>query len=281
MRRLLQPFIRQYRSLRRLRATLRATKGLHTINVLDTFPIFVAHGYGKYRARSALTIENINQFPSALGQFRTTTLCDTDSGHQRYRSAASLELSSKLAERFVFHGSDKATTHDYHLLYAYLLNKTEVRSIFEIGLGTNNTDVVSTMGRTGQPGASLRAFRDVFVSAHVFGADIDARILFSEERITTFWADQMNAATLWNLKIPQSLAFDIMIDDGLHAPVANLNSLAFFLPRLRVGGWAVIEDVNPIAQDIWHIVTELIRPQYQGEFIRTQSASAYIAQRLH
>lgn len=260
---------------------LRATKGRNSINVLDTFPTYAAHGWGTYRNRAALTIENINMLAPAL-----TRLLANDCSRDSTITGASLQaaehhrMSRELAERFAFYGSDKSTAHNYHLLYSSLLSNADVRSIFEIGLGTNNPKIVSTMGKNGRPGASLRAFRDVFKDAEVFGADIDSGVLFQEERIKTFWVDQMNADTLAGIELPKNLLFDLMIDDGLHAPVANLNSLGFFLPRLRVGGWAVVEDVNPLTSDIWRLVTALIEPRYSGSLIATQSASVFVAQRL-
>ena len=57
-------------------------------------------------------------------------------------------------------------------------------NIFEVGLGTNNVDVPSNMGKDGKPGASLRAWRDYFPNA-----DIDTRILFKEDKIQTFYTN--------------------------------------------------------------------------------------------
>ena len=39
------------------------------------------------------------------------------------------------------------------------------------------------MGIKGKPGASVRAFRDYFDKAIIYGADIDSKILFFEKRI--------------------------------------------------------------------------------------------------
>ena len=42
------------------------------------------------------------------------------------------------------------------------------------------------------PGASLRAWRDYFVKADIYGADIDKKILFNENKIKNFYVDQEN-----------------------------------------------------------------------------------------
>lgn len=71
--------------------------------------------------------------------------------------------SIKIKELLNFYGSDKANYHDYHLIYSSIFkDETKVKKILEIGLGTDNTKLLSNMGKNGKPGASLRAFRDFF-----------------------------------------------------------------------------------------------------------------------
>jgi hypothetical protein len=52
------------------------------------------------------------------------------------------------------------------------------------------------MGRTGTPGASLRAWRDYFPNAEIYGADIDREILFEEERISAFYVNQLSESAI-------------------------------------------------------------------------------------
>jgi cephalosporin hydroxylase len=155
-----------------------------------------------------------------------------------------------------------------------------VAKVFEIGLGTNNPDVVSTMGKGGRPGASLRAFRDYLSDASVFGADFDRRVLFEEERIKTYFVDQTDPDTFEELGNQIGGNFDLMIDDGLHSPNANLHSLKFFLPRLKVGGYAVIEDVASPTVDLWKIVSSLLGEKYLSAFISTKSAYVFVVKRV-
>lgn len=157
------------------------------------------------------------------------------------------EECEKLAQLFVQYGSDKATTHDYHQVYYSLLKDKRMESInvFEIGLGTNNIDVLSNMGRNGKPGASLRAFRDFLPQARVYGADIDTRVLFTEDRIETFFIDQVKVDVLNEVKSHlQHEKFDLIIDDGLHNSEANLNTIAFALDLLSDRGVLAVEDIN-------------------------------------
>jgi len=160
------------------------------------------------------------------------------------------EKSKKLGNLFDRYGSDKNSVHLYTPYYVNLLTRIcEKReggqiSILEIGLGSNNVDVPSNMGENGSPGASLHAFRDFCPEERVFGADIDRKILFNEERITTSWVDQLDPESLRQL--PKQFIineFDLIIDDGLHLTEANINTLLFAMEVVRIGGFIVIEDI--------------------------------------
>jgi SAM-dependent methyltransferase len=142
--------------------------------------------------------------------------------------------------------------------------------MLEIGLGTNNTDVVSNMGQMGRPGASLRAFRDFLPNAEIYGADIDKRILFKEERISTFFVDQTDLNSFAELDANVSKKFDLIIDDGLHSPNANIAVLIFALTRLKRDGWLVIEDVNHDALPVWQVVAALLPGDFKPYIIEAR-----------
>ncbi len=123
--------------------------------------------------------------------------------------------------------------------------REHVRYVFECGLGTNNPSLASSMGENGKPGASLRMWREYFPNAQIFGADIDADILFQEDRIATFACDQTDAeqvAALWE-KIPD-VQFDLFIDDGLHTYEAGVALFEHAFHKVREGGIYIIEDVT-------------------------------------
>jgi hypothetical protein len=179
----------------------------------------------------------------------------------------------ELRALFQKYGSDKSTGHNYHLLYAWLLSSRRNGdfSMLEIGLGTNNIDVPSNMGLEGKPGASLRSFRDWAPRGKIFGADVDKRVLFAEERIETFYVDQTKPEVLGELAArfaPGS--FDMIIDDGLHSSEANLNTLLFALPLIKSDGALVIEDIGFSDLPYWQIVFGLLSPQYSGTFLEAR-----------
>lgn len=163
-----------------------------------------------------------------------------------------------VAELCTRYGSDKGEVGDassprgwaahtyadfYMRLFAHC--RSSVKRVFECGIGTNNPDLVSSMGAQGKPGASLRVWRDYFPNASVYGADIDRDILFQEDRISTFYIDQLDPeaiATFW--KAVGVNDFDLMVDDGLHTFEAGCSLFTHSIDRLSQAGIYVIEDVG-------------------------------------
>jgi hypothetical protein len=146
------------------------------------------------------------------------------------------------------HGSDKGSGwHNYTMLYHSLLyqRRFEITNIFELGLGTNFTDIPFNRGPGASPGASLRGWREYFPWAQIVGADIDRRVLFAEERISTLYVDQLDKnaiAEMWAAAGEEG-QFDIVIDDGLHTFEANTCFFENSYKYVRKCGYYVIEDI--------------------------------------
>ena len=151
-------------------------------------------------------------------------------------------------------GSDKAR-HNYTPVYSALFRDRcdQPLRIVELGLGTNNPDTLSNMGVFGAPGASLRGWRQLFPHALVYGADIDRRILFEEDRIKTFFCDQLDQSSICELWSHEDLqgGADIIIEDGLHTFEANTSFLEASIDHLRPGGIYVVEDIGWDCLDEW------------------------------
>lgn len=177
--------------------------------------------------------------------------------HRRYEVFYNANKASFLNGLCEAHGSDKGGLTAGEKPYPWLPHnyadyierhfghcREHVRNVFECGLGTNNPDLVSSMGERGRPGASLRVWRDYFPNARVVGADVDRDILFAEDRIVTHHVDQTDAASvaaLWDAV--GKVEFDLMIDDGLHTFEAGVSLLEGSLHKLKAGGIYIIEDV--------------------------------------
>ena len=100
------------------------------------------------------------------------------------------------------------------------------------------------MGKNGIPLASLRAWRDYFPNANIYGADIDRKILKNENRIKTFFVDQTDPDTIFDLfsqiKVKE---FDVIIEDGLHEFSANICFFENSIKYLSKKGIYIIEDI--------------------------------------
>jgi hypothetical protein len=166
-------------------------------------------------------------------------------------------------------GSDKGRRHhNYTPIYSALLSSRsqEPLRIFELGLGTDNPKVPSSMGTSGIPGASLRGWRTLFPKATIVGADIDRNILFSEVRITSYYCDQTSADSIKKLWKQPDLreGVDIIIDDGLHTYEANTCFLENSLRHLRPKGIYVVEDINQNDIKAWQHALTSYTARFKG-----------------
>jgi hypothetical protein len=192
-------------------------------------------------------------------------------------------VSEKLRLLFNQNGSDKGDSHGYHRVYATLMNPSSMNNfrIMEIGLGTNYIDTASNMGRFGVPGASLRSWRDFDSTIEVVGADIDSRILFQEERIATHQLDQTDDSSWQRLDLVlRGQTFDLIIDDGLHSPLANLLTVKNLLPKLHAGGHMVIEDVNINALPLWDLFFQLTKTELNASLVKADKAYMIILSKI-
>lgn len=255
-----------------------------SMRIAEGFPMFAPMSQGSSPAIASLTKQSARQtFPlmlellsSAGIKIEAPTPIALFAGTDAEQDAA-----LRLKDLFDKYGSDKARTHEYHLLYGPLLMLRDEVAVLEIGLGTNNKNIVSNMTSHGKPGASLRAFRDFLPDAQIYGADIDRGILFSEERIKTFFVDQTDLGSFSALGAWLPAEFDLVIDDGLHSPNANLATLIFGLGRLKVSGHLVIEDISPSALAIWQLISAALLPDnYESRVVEADRALLFVVRRL-
>lgn len=155
------------------------------------------------------------------------------------------------------YGSDKGNSwHNYTTIYSEIFGTLRNRPlrIFELGLGREHPKLAPTIGMDGLPGASLRGWREIFPQALVFGADIDRGILFAEDRIQTFYCDQLDSGAIRDLWANPPLVdkMDLIIEDGLHTFEANALFLAGSLDHLRPGGFYAVEDILSKDLEEWH-----------------------------
>lgn len=177
--------------------------------------------------------------------------------------------------------SDKSTTHNYHIIYSYILNnlgRDGSLDVLEIGLGTNNPTLVSSMGSWGRPGASLYAWESYLPNSNIYGADVDKDILFQAGRIKTSFVDQMDMTTFSEMQSRFGTKYDMIIDDGLHSIGANINTLLFGLENVKDNGWVVIEDIEVGFEDNWYPIDYILKqiPMYECFLVKSRNKFMYI-----
>ena len=162
---------------------------------------------------------------------------------------SNFKTDNRLTDLMNLYGSDKGglnNHHNYSLYYSEIFSsrKDIVKNFLEVGLGTNNTNIPSNMGPNGKPLASLRAWKDYFQNAEIYGADIDRDILKNEERIRTYFVDQTSPISISEMfKNFNVDKFDIIIEDGLHEYNANISFFENAINYLSEDGIYIIEDI--------------------------------------
>jgi hypothetical protein len=148
-----------------------------------------------------------------------------------------------------YYGSDKGGKNNHHNFTDYYSEifyskRQSVKNFLEVGLGTNNENIPSNMGRSGKPLASIRAWRDYFTNAQIFGADIDHKILKNETRITTHYVDQTDPVSIKKMYDYFGVdKFDVILEDGLHEFSANIIFFENSIDYLDEKGTYIIEDI--------------------------------------
>lgn len=200
-----------------------------------------------------------------------------DEFQKKYLNDPECDNFSKLFEKF---GSDK-TKNKYNYLYYEIISKNKINNIAEIGMGSNNIEIPSNMGAGGKPGASLRAFSEYLPNSNIYGADIDKNILFQEKNIRTFFINQLdiNSVLKFKSQIPK---MDLIIDDGLHLPDANLNIINNLIDHLNKDGFLIIEDIENIFLHILSVVENSFnaKKNFQSQLIQVNDGGLLIIKRI-
>lgn len=251
------------------------------LNIVKTFDMYRPRSAGLSSIKSFLTVNTINNiFPLLVSLLEKYSLFEIKVKSIDSFKDSNLKLQNSLHRLLSYYGSDKSTHHRYHYVLSTIFpDPSKVVSVLEIGLGSTNKNIVSNMGLHGKPGASLRAFKDYFCNARIYGADIDKNILFQEENICTYFVDQLNDETFNTLRqyLPKSV--DLIIDDGLHSPDANIRSLIHLLDLLSEDGWLIIEDINLSSKPIWTVVAFILQERWRFTFVDDYDAALVLVRR--
>ena len=158
--------------------------------------------------------------------------------------------------------------HNYDQIYdnIFFNFKEKKFNLLEVGIGSVNQNVKSALPSHCKSGASLKAFRDYFPKAHIYGCDIDPDVLFKDKRITTFHLDQTSKINVKKFFFKLNKDFLIIIDDGLHEFYANIVFFETAINFLKSGGIYVIEDVNEFKMKAYYKYFSNYKKDYRINF---------------
>ncbi len=193
---------------------------------------------------------------------------------EQFLSKKEYKVSTTLCAIMTSFGSDKGDErHNYTTLYSKLFSpwKNEKVNLFELGIGTNFTDIPFNMGPEGRPGASLYGWSLFFPQSQIYGADIDRRILFNEPPIKTYYCDQKDKKSIQEMFFQgdlKDIIFHIMIDDGFHEFNANLNFLLNSFSKLEKGGIYIVEDLDAPSREAFIKILPQIKKSLSPKYIK-------------
>jgi len=139
---------------------------------------------------------------------------------------------TELCKLAVKYGSDRTPStggHAYTPYYSELFGGRSPKKVLEIGIDT---------------GRGLRMWREYFPEADIYGLDGQIGLLFSEERIRTFYCDFGNLTFIREAAGLVGGNLDLVFDDGSHQPQHQIDLATTFVPLLSPGGIYIIEDVE-------------------------------------
>lgn len=131
---------------------------------------------------------------------------------------------------FTKYGSDKNTNHRYGPVYDQLFpNRAAVKNVLEVGLAQ---------------GQSILAWREIFISAHIVGIDIEPCSVERGPRLEIHQGDQRDEHAL--LRAVNGRKFDLIVEDASHIFDNSLRTLFFLWPHVAPGGLYVIEELQDV-----------------------------------
>lgn len=148
----------------------------------------------------------------------------------------------RLKDAFQNSNCDKNWKHKYHVIYGERF--LEVLSEKDDTLTTRLLEIGIFKGASFE--AYFQYFRHYTDNFDLYGVDLFDRISPEEIQILNHPKMDWMAGDSTKVKWKDDTKFDIIIDDGLHTPLAQAKTLDNFFPSLKSGGSYFIEDVWPL-----------------------------------
>lgn len=136
----------------------------------------------------------------------------------------------ELTEIGILHNTDKAFFHGFTTFYHEYFKEIRYEKLIILEIGILY-------------GKSLQTLRDYFPNAEIHAIDINPALVKDfGSRIHTYVCDQTDGNKLNTLF--EHMIFDIIIDDGSHMTMHQLQSLGFLFKKLKKNGLYICEDIH-------------------------------------
>lgn len=141
---------------------------------------------------------------------------------------------NKLAK---IHRTDKYGEHFYTPHYQHFFRKFKFRrlKVLEIGVGGYDDPI--------RGGNSLRMWKSYFPFSKIYSLDIFDKSKLQENRIKIYKGSQVDQVIIKKITDEVGI-FDLIIDDGSHLNEHVIKTFEMLFPKLRSGGYYVIEDTQ-------------------------------------
>ncbi len=139
-------------------------------------------------------------------------------------------------------GFHNYTPKYYDAIMKHLGDPASVKRVGEIGIGF--LGCMCHVSMQYKAGASLRMWEEFFPAAEIHGYDIRRELLVDEGRIRCHYMDQSSVKSMGEAYEAAGGLFDLVIDDGSHEIMHQLNTKDYTRPFLRIGGLLIIEDIR-------------------------------------
>lgn len=215
-------------------------------------------------------VNNDNYHFTGISELKNTELLN-------YMENTSLEITEneilsfldedKLAERTDLcgilekYGSDKCSDwHNYSALYDYFFKhfRNEEINFFEVGI---------------YHGSSVKSWREYFSKAKIYAADVDEKTFetISDLDVEYFYCDQdkpQSIRNMWKNDSLNDIQFDVIIDDGKHEFISNINFFKESIHKLKPGGIFIVEDLTVSTCDSFDRIISNLQNEYSLDYIK-------------
>jgi hypothetical protein len=159
------------------------------------------------------------------------------------------------------YGSDKCSNwHNYSALYDYFFKhfRDEEINFFEVGI---------------YHGSSVKSWREYFSKAKIYTADVDKETFLSISNLDVeyFYCDQDNPQSIqsmWKSNSLNDTEFDVIIDDGKHEFISNLNFFKESIYKLKSGGIFIVEDLTVSTYNSFERILPNLQNEYSLNYIK-------------